>query len=118
MLSEIGQTEKRQILYIYVKSKKQQQQTKFLEKEIRFVVTGGRGGRKGNWRKVVKRYKLWSTWVAQSVKHLTLDLNSGLDLMVLSSSPVLGSMLGMKLTLKQKKILTSQFQKTRFNTPA
>ena len=29
-------------------------------------------------------------WVAQSVKHPTLDLSSGLDLRVVSSSPTLG----------------------------
>ena len=29
-------------------------------------------------------------WVAQSIKHLTLDLSSGLDLRVVSSSPTLG----------------------------
>ena len=42
------------------------------------------------------------TWVAQSVKHSTLDLISGLDLRVVSSGPRLGSTLGMKATLKQK----------------
>jgi len=34
--------------------------------------------------------------VAQSVKHLTLDLSSGLDLRVVSSSSSLGSALGME----------------------
>ena len=38
-------------------------------------------------------------WVAQSVKCLTLDLSSGLDLMVVSWSPALSSMLGMEPTL-------------------
>ena len=37
-------------------------------------------------------------WVAQLVKHLTLDLSSGLDLRVVSSSPVLGYALSMKPT--------------------
>ena len=32
--------------------------------------------------------------MGQSVKRLTLDLSSGLDLRVVSSSPTLGSMLG------------------------
>jgi len=41
--------------------------------------------------------------VAQSVEHLTLDLRSGLDLKVLSSSPALGSMLGVRSTQKNKK---------------
>ena len=40
------------------------------------------------------------TWVAQSVKCLTLDLSSGLDLTAVSSSPMLGFALGMKPTLK------------------
>ena len=34
------------------------QTNKFIEKEIRFVVTRGRRRGKGNWMKVVKRYKL------------------------------------------------------------
>ena len=29
-------------------------------------------------------------WISQSLKHLTLDLSSGLDLRVMSSSPTLG----------------------------
>lgn len=33
------------------------------------------------------------TWVAQRVKHLTLDFGSGHDLRVVSSSPALGFML-------------------------
>jgi len=45
------------------------------------------------------------TWEAQSVKRLTLDLNSGLDLRVVSSSPTLGSTLGMEPTLKKKCLL-------------
>jgi len=36
--------------------------------------------------------------VAQSVKRLTLDLGSGVDLGVVSSSPVLGSVLGVEPT--------------------
>ena len=40
--------------------------------------------------------------LAQSVKHPILDLGSGLDLMVVSSSPTLGSKLGMeKVILKR-----------------
>ena len=39
--------------------------------------------------------------MTQSVQHLTLDLSSGLDLKVLSSSPAMGPMLGMELTLKK-----------------
>ena len=31
----------------------------------------------------------WGAWVAQSVKHLTHDLSSGLHLRVVSSGPVL-----------------------------
>ena len=40
---------------------------------------------------------VWGAWVARLVKRLTLDLSSGPDLWVMSSSPVLG------LTLKKKK---------------
>ena len=43
------------------------------------------------------------SWGAPLVKHPTLDLSSGLDLRDLSSSPALGSTLGMKLTSKQNK---------------
>ena len=43
-------------------------------------------------------------WVAQSAKHLTLDLSSDLDLRVMSSSPMLGSVLGVEPTLKKKKV--------------
>ena len=35
----------------------------------------------------------WGTWVAQLVKHLTLDYGSGHDLRILGWSPVAGSML-------------------------
>jgi len=42
--------------------------------------------------------------VAQSVKCPTLDLSSGLDLRVVSSNPMLGSMLGMEPTLKKKRL--------------
>ena len=38
----------------------------------------------------------------QWVKLMTLDFRSGLDLRVVSSSPALGSALGMKPTLKKK----------------
>ena len=37
-------------------------------------------------------------WVAQLVKHLTLDLSLGLALRAVSSSPILGSMLGLEPT--------------------
>ena len=42
-----------------------------------------------------KLFAMWGAWVAQSVKHLTLDLGSGHDLtsLFMSSSPALGSML-------------------------
>ena len=45
-----------------------------------------------------KRELLGDAWVAQLVKHMTLDLSSGLDLKVLSSNPALGSTLGMEPT--------------------
>ena len=38
----------------------------------------------------------WGTWVPQSVKRLTLDLSSDLHLGVVSSSPALGSTLGVE----------------------
>ena len=40
----------------------------------------------------------WGAWVAQLVKHLSLDLSSGLDLGVVSSSSALGSVLGAEPT--------------------
>lgn len=43
------------------------------------------------------------TEVNQSVKRWALDLASGFDLRALSSSPVLGSMLDLKPTLKKKE---------------
>ena len=39
---------------------------------------------------------------AHLIKHPTLDLSSDLDLRVMSSSPTLGSMLGLELTLKNE----------------
>ena len=45
----------------------------------------------------------WDTLVAQSVKHPTLDLSSGLDLRIMGSSPTLGSTLGMELTENKVK---------------
>jgi len=45
----------------------------------------------------------WGAWVAQLVKHLTFDLSSGFDLRVMSSSPMLGSVLGVEPTKKKKK---------------
>ena len=49
----------------------------------------------------------WSTWVAQSVEPLSLDLSSGLDLRIMSSSPMLASALDMEPTFKncKKKVL-------------
>ena len=47
----------------------------------------------------LQRIILWVAWVAQSVRRLTLDLSSGLDLRAVSSSPVLHSALGVKPTL-------------------
>ena len=41
--------------------------------------------------------------MGQSVKHPTLDLSSGLDLRVMSSSPILGSVLGMEPIRKKPK---------------
>ena len=44
----------------------------------------------------IKRIKSRGAWVAQAVKHLTLDLSSGLDLRVVSSKRSLGSMPGVE----------------------
>ena len=46
--------------------------------------------------------------MAQSVKCLTLDLSSNLDLRVMRSSPVLGSALDMKPT-KKKMVIKNFF---------
>lgn len=46
---------------------------------------------------------LRGSWVALSVEHLTLDLDSGLDFRVVSSSLVSGSMLGLSLLKKTKQ---------------
>ena len=53
----------------------------------------------------------WGTWVAQWVKHPTLLLNSGLNLRVGSSSPLLDSiLLGMDILKKKKTyVLSPQF---------
>lgn len=51
---------------------------------------------------LIKRAK-GGTYVDQSVKCMTLDVGSGLDLRVMSSSSMLGSKLGMECTLKRKK---------------
>jgi len=50
--------------------------------------------------------------VAQSVKHLTLDLRSGLALRVVNSSLTLGSTLGVEPTLN-KEIRTRKENRTR-----
>ena len=49
-----------------------------------------------------KRLICSGTWVAPSVDR-SVDLSSGLDLRVVSSSPALGPMLGMKPTFFLKK---------------
>ena len=36
---------------------------------------------------VIHSFKLWGGWVAQSVKHLTLDFSSGHDSRVMGSNP-------------------------------
>lgn len=38
----------------------------------------------------------WGAWVAQSVKHLTLNFSSGHDLRIVQLSPKSDSMLGME----------------------
>lgn len=58
---------------------------------------------------VLKEY-LWDTWVAQCLECLTLDGSSGLDFMVMSSGPTLGSVLGRETCFlkKNKKQTMSQ----------
>ena len=46
--------------------------------------------------KCFKKCQEWGAWVAPLVRRLTLDLISGLDLRVVSSSPALGSTLDTK----------------------
>ena len=48
--------------------------------------------------KVEVKSQCRGTWGPESVKHPTLDLCSGLDLRVVSSSPALGSTLGVEPT--------------------
>ena len=60
---------------------------------------------------VFKNDKNKGTWVARSVKCLTLDLSLDLDLRVVSSSPMVGSTLGMKPSLK-KIIKCARFGRT------
>ena len=43
-----------------------------------------------------RRVASWGTWVAQLLKHLTLDFISGHDLTVVRWNPVSGSVLGME----------------------
>ena len=50
-----------------------------------------------------KKKKGLGAWGVQAGKCPTLDLSSGLDLRVMSSSPALGSVVGVKPTLKKKK---------------
>jgi len=49
----------------------------------------------GNAQRILKSFiqQTRDAWVAQSVKHLTLDLGSGHDLRVMGSSPASGSAL-------------------------
>ena len=48
----------------------------------------------------------WGAWVAQSVKHLTLDFGSGHDLRVVRFSPELGSRLTPRWAWSLLKILS------------
>ena len=45
---------------------------------------------------LLKEMESWGTWMAQSVRHLTLDLGSGLGLRVMSLSPALSSILSVE----------------------
>ena len=59
--------------------------------------------KKGNNKKSKGRFR--GTWVAQSVKHPTLDLHSDLDLRAVSLSLALGSTLGMEPIKKRQGCL-------------
>ena len=65
---------------------------------------------KTQWQQNEKVAEAWGTWMAQSVKRPTLDLSSGLDLRVMSSSPVLGSTLSTEPFLKKKKMAKAEKQ--------
>ena len=55
------------------------------------------------WKNEKKNINIFGTIVPSSVKHLTLGLNSGLDLRVKNSDSVLGSTLDTELTLTKGK---------------
>lgn len=57
-------------------------------------------------------WKIKSTWVAQSGGCLTLNLSSGLDVMVVGWSPTLGSTLGMEPTKNRKTNKLTKNNKT------
>ena len=48
---------------------------------------------KGHKEIKIEMCKCWGTWVAQFIKHLTLDFSSGHDLRFVSSNPTSGSIL-------------------------
>ena len=56
-----------------------------------------RASQLGSGKATIKTQNFGVTWVAQSVKHLTLDFGSGHNLLVMRSSPVLGSALRVEL---------------------
>ena len=45
---------------------------------------------------LLKEMESWGTWMAQPVRHLTLDLSSGLGLRFMSLSPALSSILSVE----------------------
>lgn len=60
------------------------------------------------WNKTYTKRKFFSNkgcsaWLSQLVKHPALDVSSGLAIRAISSSPMLGFMLGVEPTLKRKK---------------
>ena len=57
----------------------------------------------------LKIHVLKGAWVAQLVKHPTLDFNSGHDLRVLGLSPVSGSRLSMESSGPSLSVLPSVF---------
>ena len=55
-----------------------------------------RGWELRRWKEGRNKNRYWGTWGVQQVKRTTLDFSSGHDLMVMGSSPTLGSTLGVE----------------------
>jgi len=69
------------------------------------LVSGHRKKEKGIDMRWILRVLLGGAWAARSVEHPTLELGSGLDLGVVSSSPILGVEPTLNKRKGEKKIL-------------